>query len=49
MHNIRNATAAIAVTYSIGINNKFIKKGLRKFKGVERRFNRIFTYKSNKL
>ncbi len=47
LHNIRNATAAIAVTYSIGINNKSIKKGLRNFRGVERRFNHIFTYKKS--
>jgi UDP-N-acetylmuramate--alanine ligase len=45
IHNIRNATAAAAVTITIGISNEVIKKGLREFKGVQRRFNKIFTYK----
>jgi len=45
LHNIRNATAAIAVSLSIGISNDIIKKGLREFKGVQRRFNKIFNYK----
>ena len=43
-HNIRNATAAAAVATTIGISSKIIKKGLKKFKGVQRRFNKIFTY-----
>jgi UDP-N-acetylmuramate--alanine ligase len=45
IHNIRNATAATAVTITIGISNEVIKKGLREFKGVQRRFNKIFTYR----
>ena len=44
-HNIRNATAAAAVAYTIGISKEIIKKGLREFKGVQRRFNKIFTYR----
>ena len=47
LHNIRNATAAIAVAYSIGISNKMIKNGLKSFKGVQRRFNHIFKYKNS--
>ena len=47
LHNIRNATAAIAVAYSIGISNKMIKNGLKNFKGVQRRFNHIFKYKNS--
>ena len=43
-HNIKNATAAIAVSYFIGISPTIIKKSLKNFKGVERRFNKIFTY-----
>ena len=42
LHNVRNATAAIAVSYSIGISNDLIKKGLSNFKGVQRRFNHLF-------
>ena len=45
IHNIRNATAATAGTITIGISNEVIKKGLREFKGVQRRFNKIFTYR----
>jgi len=44
-HNIRNATAAIAVSYFIGISANIIKYSLKNFKGVERRFNKIFNYK----
>jgi UDP-N-acetylmuramate--alanine ligase len=45
LHNIRNATAATAVAYTIGISKKIIKEALKEFKGVERRFNKIFTFK----
>ncbi len=45
LHNIRNATASIAVSLSLGIPIDKIKIGLKKFKGVQRRFNKIFNYK----
>ena len=45
IHNIRNATAAAAIAFTIGISKEIIKKGLREFKGVQRRFNKIFTYR----
>ena len=45
IHNIRNATAAAAVASTIGISKEIIKKGLKEFKGVQRRFNKIFTYR----
>ena len=45
IHNIRNATAAAAVASTIGISKAIIKKGLKEFRGVQRRFNRIFTYR----
>ena len=44
-HNIRNSTAAAAVAATIGIPKEIIKKGLKEFKGVQRRFNKIFTYR----
>jgi len=47
MHNIRNATAAVAVASTIGISKQLIKDGLKKFKGVQRRFNKIFTYRES--
>ena len=43
-HNVKNATAAIAVSYFIGVSPIILKSGLKNFKGVERRFNKIFTY-----
>ena len=46
IHNARNAVAAAAVALTIGISIKNIKYGLSKFKGVQRRFNKIFTYKN---
>ena len=46
IHNIRNAVAAVAVALTIGISVKKIKEGLSKFKGVQRRFSKIFTYKN---
>ena len=45
IHNIRNATAAAAVALTIGISKNIIKSGLKEFKGVQRRFNKIFTYR----
>ena len=43
-HNVKNATAAIAISYFIGISLNKIKKSLKNFKGVERRFNKIFNF-----
>ncbi len=45
IHNIRNSTAAAAVASTIGISKVIIKNGLKEFKGVQRRFNKIFTYR----
>ena len=45
LHNIRNATAAIAVAISIGISKKIILNGLEEFKGVQRRFTKIFCFR----
>ena len=45
IHNIRNSTAAVAVASTIGLSKNIIKKGLKEFKGVQRRFNKIFTYR----
>tara|TARA_B100001057_G_scaffold121630_1_gene120438 strand:- start:5613 stop:7007 length:1395 start_codon:yes stop_codon:yes gene_type:complete len=44
IHNVRNSVAATAVALTIGISTLNIKKGLLNFKGVQRRFNKIFTY-----
>ena len=45
LHNIRNATAAAAAASTVGISSKIIKEALKNFKGVQRRFNRIFKYR----
>ncbi len=45
IHNIRNSAVAAGVSYTIGISNIIIKKGLREFKGVQRRFNKLFVYR----
>ena len=47
IHNIKNATASFAVSNTIGISNKLIKKGLNEFKGVERRFNKLFIFQKS--
>ena len=44
IHNVRNSVAAAAVALTVGITVKDIKNGLFKFKGVQRRFNKIFTF-----
>ncbi len=44
IHNIRNAVAAASVALTVGISIYNIKKGLLNFKGVQRRFNKIFSY-----
>ena len=44
IHNIRNAVGAIGVALTIGIPIPKIKSGIKNFKGVQRRFNKIFTY-----
>ena len=44
VHNIRNSVAATAVALTVGISISNIKKGLLNFKGVQRRFNKIFSY-----
>jgi len=44
IHNIRNSVAAASVALTVGISILDIKKGLLNFKGVQRRFNKIFSY-----
>jgi len=44
IHNVRNSVASAAVALTVGISVSNIKKGLLNFKGVQRRFNKIFTY-----
>jgi UDP-N-acetylmuramate--alanine ligase len=43
-HNISNAAATFALTSHIGISTSLIKKSLKDFQGVERRFNKVFDF-----
>ena len=49
LHNIRNAVAATAVSLTIGLSISNIKNGLKKFEGVQRRFNKIFVYRDSEF
>ena len=42
-HNITNAAASIAVALNLGIKVSNIKKALRKFLGIQRRFTKVFS------
>jgi UDP-N-acetylmuramate--alanine ligase len=42
-HNISNTTASIAVALNLGIQIKKIKKALKKFSGIQRRFTKVFS------
>ena len=42
-HNISNATASIAIALNLGIKISKIKKALKKFLGIQRRFTKVFT------
>ena len=44
IHNITNSVGALGVALSVGIPIQKIKRGLKNFQGVQRRFNKIFTY-----
>ena len=44
IHNVRNSVAAAAVALTVGISISNIKKGLLNFRGVQRRFNKVFTF-----
>ena len=42
-HNITNSAASIAIALNLGINISVIKKSLKKFTGIQRRFTKIFS------
>ena len=46
LHNIQNSVAAAAVALATGVSSINIKKGLKNFKGVQRRFNKIFNFRN---
>ena len=42
-HNVTNATASIAIALNLGIKISIIKKTLKKFSGIQRRFTKVFS------
>jgi UDP-N-acetylmuramate--alanine ligase len=42
-HNISNATASVAIALNLGIQISKIKKALKKFLGIQRRFTKVFS------
>ena len=42
-HNITNATASVAIALNLGIKINKIKKALKEFLGIQRRFTKVFT------
>ena len=42
-HNILNSTASIAIALNLGISVNVIKKALKKFSGIQRRFTKVFS------
>ena len=42
-HNITNTAASIAVATNLGVKVSKIKKALKKFQGIQRRFTKVFT------
>lgn len=44
IHNVANATAAIAVAHKLGVGEAHIRAGLESFQGVKRRFTHMGTW-----
>ncbi len=45
-HNIENALAAITIAVSLGVKAEAIREALKSFKGIKRRFDRVFVSES---
>ena len=48
-HNITNTTASVAIALNLGLKEKRIKQGLKKFQGIQRRFTKIFSIKKREF
>jgi len=48
-HNITNATASIAIALNLGIKTSKIKKALKNFLGIQRRFTKVFSFKKREF
>ena len=42
-HNITNATSSVAIALNIGVKVNIIKKALKNFLGIQRRFTKVFS------
>ncbi|NAW52293.1 UDP-N-acetylmuramate--L-alanine ligase [Elizabethkingia argentiflava] len=42
IHNVENATAAIAIVHQLGVSYEEIKKGIKSFMGIKRRYTKNF-------
>ncbi len=40
IHNVENATAAIGILHSMGVDYETIRKGIREFQGIKRRYTK---------
>ena len=48
-HNISNATASIAIALNLDIKISKIKKALKKFLGIQRRFTKVFSFEKREF
>lgn len=48
IHNVENATAAIALLYNLGVDFETLKKGIANFKGIKRRYTK-HTFENGKV
>ena len=48
-HNITNATASIAIALNLGVKVSKIKKALKKFLGIQRRFTKVFSFEKKEF
>jgi len=48
-HNIRNTAASISIALILGIKISKIKKALKKFMGIQRRFTKVFSIKEREF
>ena len=42
-HNVSNAAASVAMALNLGVNINVIKKALKNFSGIQRRFTKVFS------
>lgn len=48
IHNVENATVALAILHNLGVDFETLKKGISSFKGIKRRYTKHF-YENGKI